>query len=86
MNGDALELAQMISSAESRLSTQINKVATEVAGMHGTFTTEIRSIKDDVQGVKDGIKDDKFWHNIKAYSGPVMVVVYGVAKKIGLPL
>ena len=41
-------------------------------------------LKQEVDDIKQTMKDDKFWGNIKAYSGPVLVALHIAAKKIGL--
>jgi hypothetical protein len=49
--------------------------------------TEIKKIpllEQDVIQIKTDMKDDKFWGNVKAASGPVMVALHIAAKKIGI--
>ena len=45
MNGDSLELAQMISAVHTDLKNDFSELKAEVAGMRGTFTTDIAATK-----------------------------------------
>jgi hypothetical protein len=45
--------------------------------------TDVPLLKQEVADIRQDMKDDKLWANIKAYSGPVMVVLHVAAKKIG---
>lgn len=45
MNGDSLEIAKMISQVHADLKKDIGEVRVQVAGMNGTFTTDIAATK-----------------------------------------
>ena len=62
MNGDSLELAQMISNIHVDLKKDFGDLKAEVAGMRGTFSTDIAATKLRVtdlekENIRQGWKD-----------------------------
>jgi hypothetical protein len=45
---------------------------------------DVPLLKQEVADLKKDIKDDKFWGNVKAASGPIMVALHIAAKKMGI--
>ena len=53
MNGDSLELAQMISAVHTDLKNDFAVLKSEVSGMKGTFTVEIDGAKARIKDLED---------------------------------
>lgn len=79
MNGDSLEIMARLGEIHADLKQDIGQVRTEFAGFKGNIEAR-------VSGIEDDAKTDKFWNNVKAYSGPVMVAVHVAAHKLGFKL
>jgi hypothetical protein len=77
MNGDALELMKELGRIHADLKQDIGGVRTDLAGFKG-------SIEARVGGLEKDVKDEKFWNNVKAATGPFMVLLHVGAKKIGI--
>ncbi len=88
MNGDALELMQRLGEIHADLKDDIGKLKSnfkedigqlkaDFAGFEGSAGARISAIEVDM-------KDQKFWGNVKAASGPVMVMLHIAAHKLGL--
>jgi len=45
---------------------------------------DVPLLKQELADVQEDIKDEKFWNNVKAYSGPILVGLHVVARKIGI--
>lgn len=79
MNSDSLELANMMSAMETRLSDKIGTVAIAVAGMKGEHTAKIESVelrvKDlEEENVREGWKE---WLNRGGIVAVTMVIHKG---------
>ena len=46
--------------------------------------TKFPVLEQEVKDIREDMKDEKFWNNVKAYSGPVMVALHVAARKIGI--
>ncbi len=79
MNGDALELMQRLGEIHADLKEDIGGLKAEIAGFRGEAGARISAIEIDA-------KDQKFWGNVKSFSGPVMVALHITAHKLGLKL
>jgi hypothetical protein len=79
MNGDALELMQELGRIHADLKQDIGSVRTEVAGFRGNIEARVAGIEQDA-------KDDKFWGNVKSYSGIVGVAIHVAAHKLGFKI
>lgn len=79
MNGDALELMQRLGEIHADLKEDIGNLKAEFSNFKGSAGARITAIEQDT-------KDQKFWNNVKAYSGPVLVTLHVVAHKLGLKL
>ena len=47
---------------------------------------KIPLLEQEVNDIREDMKSDKFWGNVKSASGPVMVVLHAVAHKLGFPI
>lgn len=45
---------------------------------------DVPVLKQEVKDIKDDMERKEFWHNVKSYSGPVLVGLHIIAKKLGL--
>ena len=60
-------------------------------GILAERTEGIKELKKDVpvlqlevKDIREDMKDDKFWSNVRGYSGPVLVGLHIVARKLGI--
>jgi len=79
MNGDSLELMQRLGESDTDLKEDSGGLRAENAGFRGNANDRKSAIEEDM-------KDQKFWGNVKASSGPVMVMLHIAAHKLGLKL
>jgi hypothetical protein len=77
MNGDLQELMTYIGEKHDEQMSAIAHLGIEFAEHKGEILTRVSAIE-------DGIKDEKFWTNIKILFGPVVVVLYAIARKLGV--
>jgi len=77
MNGDSLEIMAALGTIHADLKQDIGNLKADLAGFKGDANARIAAIEADA-------KDQKFWNNVKAYSGPVMVALHVAARKIGI--
>lgn len=45
---------------------------------------DVPVLKQEIIQIKEDMKSDKYWGNVKAASGPVMVILHAVAHKLGI--
>jgi hypothetical protein len=45
---------------------------------------DVPVLQQEVKDIREQMKSDKFWGNVKAASGPVLVALHIAAKKIGI--
>jgi len=45
---------------------------------------DVPLLKQELADVREDIKDEKFWHNVKSAAGPFLVVAHIAAKKLGI--
>jgi hypothetical protein len=84
MNGDSLELMQALGTIHADLKQDIGDLKAEVAGFKGAFTSDLKAANVRMKNIEDDMKDQKFWGNVKASSGPFLVALHIVAHKLGI--
>ena len=77
MNGDALELSNMIQQAERNLSKQISDLRADVAETQGNLGARVSQLEDDT-------KNDAKWRRLQYVIAPVSVGLHILARKLGL--
>lgn len=62
---------------------QFGILAERTEGLAG-IKTAVPVLQTEVKEIKDDMERKEFWHNVKSYSGPVLVGLHIIAKKLGL--
>lgn len=80
MNGDTLELAQMIQSMEGRLGDKISDLKSTVSGMNGAFTVEISGAKARIKDLEDeNVREEwKTWIGRFSFGGVIFALHKGM--------
>ena len=86
MKGDSLELMQALGSIHADLKQDIGEVKAEVAGLKGTFTSDLKAVRDRMDVMEKDADDQKFWGNVKSSTGPFMVFLHVAAHKLGFKI
>jgi len=80
MNGDSLEIAQMISAVHTDLKNDFAGLKAEVAGMNGTFTAKIAGAEARIQDLEDeNVRDEwKTWIGRFSFGGAILAIHKGM--------
>lgn len=80
MNGDTLELAQMIQSMERNIGTQIGDLKAAVSGMNGTFSAKISGAEARIQDLEDeNVREEwKTWVGRFSFGGAILAIHKGM--------